>query len=347
MRSAIHDRTGGSIHKANSVRYGAQQHDSAGFVVAVAAARYGDGVGPRKCPTTGTRNHDVFEQVMAMNAAGNDRRDFIAYPTNRVVGTVGDAEQARAAVGALLQAGFDQRDIDVLHGEEDIHRLDPTGDQHGFLAQFQRRLIRTFELEEFKHLNHHLEDVRAGRFVIMVLVKRRGHRIVAADILHRYGAEFVGFYGRWAWEDLPATPHISPQDIPGLFARAWNGRQADALAALFDEDAEFVNVNGLCWHDRESIRRGHASGLDRIFNGSTLTVDDTRVKLLSPEIAVVHARMTRSGDGLQAGPGCTVVSFVVHRTGERWLCASAHITDVVPAGNTDVIGEASVLPSTS
>jgi hypothetical protein len=25
-----------------------------------------------------------------------------------------------------------------------------------------------------------------------------------------------------------------------------------------------------------------------------------------------------------------VVSFVVHRVGERWLCASAHNTDLVP-----------------
>ena len=99
---------------------------------------------------------------------------FIPYPTNRVVGTIADAAGAHAAIQALLQAGFDPQDIDILHGEADIHRLDPTGAAHGFLAQFQRTLIRSLgPVEEYKHLKHHLEDVRAGRFVIMVLAKER------------------------------------------------------------------------------------------------------------------------------------------------------------------------------
>src|SRR5688500_7635612 len=270
-----------------------------------------------------------------MNVVSTVRRNFIRYPLNRVVGTVGDAGKAGAAVEALLRAGFDRKDIDILHGEEDLHRLDPTGVEHGFLAQFQRTLSRTFELEEFRHLEHHVQDVRAGRYVIMVLTKRRALRNLASDILHQYGAEFVGFYGRWAWEELPATTQTSPEHIPTLFARAWNERDPDALASLFDEDAEFVNVSGTCWHDRESIRKAHAQGL-RSVDGSTLAASETKVKLLSPEVAVVHARMTRSGDGeaaagavAQSSPRATMGSFVVHRAGDRWLCASAHNTDVV------------------
>ncbi|HZB24594.1 MAG TPA: SgcJ/EcaC family oxidoreductase, partial [Vicinamibacterales bacterium] len=185
---------------------------------------------------------------------------------------------------------------------------------------------------------HHVDDVRAGRHVIMVLTKRREQRVVAADILHQHGAEFVGFYGRWAWEELPATAQTSPEHIPTLFARAWNERDPDALASLFDEDAEFVNVSGTCWHDRESIRKAHAQGLRSSVDNSTLAASETKVKLLSPEVAVVHARMTRSGDGdgtpgaaPQSGPRSTMVSFVVHRAGDRWLCASAHNTDVNPS----------------
>ena len=47
---------------------------------------------------------------------------FIAYPTNRVVGTIADPKHAQAAIEALLQVGFQQKDIDILHGEEDLHR---------------------------------------------------------------------------------------------------------------------------------------------------------------------------------------------------------------------------------
>ena len=62
--------------------------------------------------------------------------------------------------------------------------------------------------EEFKHLRHHVGDVRAGRFVIMVLAKEREKRDVAADILNSHGAEFVGFYGRWAWQSMESDRAI-------------------------------------------------------------------------------------------------------------------------------------------
>ena len=54
-------------------------------------------------------------------------RIFIPYPTNRVVGTIADAEHAEAAGEALVEAGFDWHSIDLLHGDEDLSRLDPTG----------------------------------------------------------------------------------------------------------------------------------------------------------------------------------------------------------------------------
>jgi len=133
--------------------------------------------------------------------------DFIPYPIHRVVGTIADAKESQAALDELLGAGFNRVDIDVLHGEDDLDRLDPTGAKHGVLAQIQRTVIRTAgPAEEFKHLTHHLEDVRAGRFVIMVLAREREKRHVAADILNAHGAEFVGFYGRWTWQSLEAGP---------------------------------------------------------------------------------------------------------------------------------------------
>jgi uncharacterized protein (TIGR02246 family) len=285
-------------------------------------------------------------------------QDFISYPTNRVVGTVADAKSAHAAIDALLQAGFERQDIDILHGDEDIHRLDPTGEEHGFLAQFQRTLLRIAgPAEEYQHLRHHVEDVRAGRFVIMVLTKDRDQRMRAGDVLNAHGAEFVGFYGRWSWEGLAAAPGSSRADagaaqavatraehIPSLFVEAWNRRDPDALAALFEEEAQFVNVTGLWWHDRTAIRTAHAYGLERIFNASKLSIDETRVQQLSSDVAVVHARMTLSGQtpiGTIARPGSrtSIFSFVAHRVGDEWLCAAAHNTDVVPHMETNIIDD--------
>jgi uncharacterized protein (TIGR02246 family) len=259
----------------------------------------------------------------------------------------------------LVEAGFDRQSIDVLHGDEDLSRLDPTGGEHGVLERLQRALIRTGgPAEEYQHLMHHLGDVRAGRFVLMVVAPERERRTVAADILNAHGAEFVGFYGRWAWQGLTASngPAAAdgateahgyasrPEDIPRLFAEAWNRRDPEALASLFDADAEFVNVTGLWWHDRASIRKAHAYGLERIFNASILTVDELRIKHLSDDVAIVHASMTLSGQTAiaairQPGSRQTIFSLVIHRVAGRWTCASAHTTDVVPNMETNVIDD--------
>jgi len=135
--------------------------------------------------------------------------DFIAYPTNRVVATVADATRARAAVDDLLQAGFARQDIDLFDCEADLHRPAPTGAEHRF-AQVQRTLTRTVS-DEYKHLRHYVENLRAGRCLIMVLAKKREKREAAADILSTHGAESIEFYGRWSWQELEGHP-MMPDD---------------------------------------------------------------------------------------------------------------------------------------
>lgn len=135
-----------------------------------------------------------------------------------------------------------------------------------------------------------------------------------------------------------------PARVPAAFAEAWNRRDPDALAALFEADAEFVNVVGLWWHDREAIRRAHAYGLARLFEGSTLRVGVVRVKWLADAVAVVHARMhlegqTPAGAVVRPQPRTTIFSFVVRRTAAGWRCAAAHNTDVVPGAETHVMDE--------
>jgi predicted SnoaL-like aldol condensation-catalyzing enzyme len=165
--------------------------------------------------------------------------DFIPYPSERVVGTIADAKNARAGIEALLREGFQQSDIDILRGEEGLHRLDPTGSEHGFLARFQRTLIRALgPTEEFKHLSRHVEDVRAGRFVIMVLAKERERRNLAADILNSHGAEFVGFYGRWAWQSLHAK-NVGPSQTSASDQQA-----ASANTSVVTADDHKATVTG-------------------------------------------------------------------------------------------------------
>jgi hypothetical protein len=97
------------------------------------------------------------------------------------------------------------------------------------------------------------------------------------------------------------------------------------------------------WHDRESIRKAHAYGLEHIFERcSTLHLVRVKVKRLSDDIAGVHARMRLPGQ-IPVGEVNTsqnrqnIFSFVVHRVPERWCCASAHNIDVVPHIETNIM----------
>src|SRR5699024_12559077 len=77
----------------------------------------------------------------------------------------------------------------------------------------------------------------------------------------------------------------TPLAVAEGFAAAWNDYDAEALAGLFVEDAEFVNVVGLWWHDREHIRQAHDYGFRKIFRNSHMKLGRTAVRDLGADVA--------------------------------------------------------------
>jgi uncharacterized protein (TIGR02246 family) len=135
-----------------------------------------------------------------------------------------------------------------------------------------------------------------------------------------------------------------PEEIPNTFIKAWNLKDANMLASIFDEDAEFINVTGLWWHDRNSIFKAHDYGLKVIFKDSELSLRKMKVKYLSDKIAVVNAQIHLEGqtdiEDKKAQARNTIFTFVVHQKEEgNWSCASAQNTDIVPGKETHFIDE--------
>ena len=132
----------------------------------------------------------------------------------------------------------------------------------------------------------------------------------------------------------------SPKSIVTGSQQAWNAHDAEALADLFVDDAQFVNVTGLWWSNRAQIRQAHQFGFDEIFGASHLTVGRTELRMLGDDHAVVHARVTITGqltpEGETAGDRRTIFTFVVtkHVADDEvsWRAVSAQNTDVVPGG---------------
>ncbi|WP_194774339.1 YybH family protein [Pararhodonellum marinum] len=145
----------------------------------------------------------------------------------------------------------------------------------------------------------------------------------------------------------------NPQEIPQLFVAAWNAKNAKSLAELFEENAEFINVTGLWWHDRASIQKAHQYGFEKIFKLSSLQLIRTKLTILNEDLAIVHARMKLEGQTStkevpKPGVRKNIFTFVVRKqkiTG-NWLVVASQNTDIIPNMETLVNDQAgSLIPT--
>lgn len=131
------------------------------------------------------------------------------------------------------------------------------------------------------------------------------------------------------------TTVTDPRQIPYHFMEAWNRYDPDGIANLFYQDADFVNVTGKWWDNKEDIWKAHDFGLRVIFQNSRLEVLKVKVKMLTENIAVVHARIRVTGQTekkvKESGERRTMFIFVARKEAGEWL--------VVSAQNTDITGE--------
>ncbi len=131
-----------------------------------------------------------------------------------------------------------------------------------------------------------------------------------------------------------------PGEVVDLWERAWNSADADSIAALFVDNADFVNVVGLWWHDRASIRDAHAFGFAKMFPDSQMTMATPRVRHLGADAAVVQCqwRMTGQVDpsGAPVGERRGIFTFVLERRAGSWIAVAAHNTDIRPGSQTHV-----------
>src|SRR6056297_1249717 len=132
-----------------------------------------------------------------------------------------------------------------------------------------------------------------------------------------------------------------PIDISTHFRDCWNMKDARKLASVFDDNAEFINVTGLWWHNRSDIEKAHDYGFKIIFPDSELNLLETRTKLISDSAAVVHVKMKLTGQSQKSKQKPqnrrTIFTFVLRKQKEGWTCASAHNTDVIPGTETNII----------
>ena len=117
---------------------------------------------------------------------------------------------------------------------------------------------------------------------------------------------------------------------------AWNTRDADALASLLAEDADFVTVlgpNG--WlKGRARFDSVHARMFPRLFSKSVWTMKEVNVRFLRPDIAIAHVLWTSTGDEVRhvkhGSPREGIFTWVVEKRNGQWLIVASQNTEVMP-----------------
>jgi uncharacterized protein (TIGR02246 family) len=118
-----------------------------------------------------------------------------------------------------------------------------------------------------------------------------------------------------------ASAQSGPEEtVSGLMA-AWNLKDAHAFASQFTEDATFVNVNGSLWIGKKDIEDRHAKA--GIFKSSHAEMKPDSVRLLRPDIALVHVSWTITGDPRDPQPRSYSMTMLVSKRDGRWLIIAA------------------------
>src|SRR5690625_6317456 len=130
------------------------------------------------------------------------------------------------------------------------------------------------------------------------------------------------------------TTMENPENVITKWQEGWNAADADALADLFADDAEFVNVVGLWWHDKTNIRAAHAFGFAKIFPESVIKMGSPRVRLVGTDAALVQSKWDLTGQVSPTGEPAPdrqgIFTFVLEKRDDGWITVSALKTDIVP-----------------
>jgi uncharacterized protein (TIGR02246 family) len=102
---------------------------------------------------------------------------------------------------------------------------------------------------------------------------------------------------------------------------AWNVNDTHAFASQFTEDGTFVNVTDRLQIGQKAIGgTGHHRSM---FTNSHVEIKPERVRLLRPDVALVHAHWILMGDSRDSQPRDYLMTLVVAKRGARWLIIAA------------------------
>src|SRR5439155_6750342 len=115
---------------------------------------------------------------------------------------------------------------------------------------------------------------------------------------------------------------------------AWNAYDSVSIAALFVEDANFIQIYGGQLDGRTAIEAAHRHIFDTIYKGSHATFTLRNTRFLRPDVAIVFARAhVKFREGNEAREIETRPTLIVVKEQDKWQIVAFQNTKIseVPA----------------
>jgi uncharacterized protein (TIGR02246 family) len=109
----------------------------------------------------------------------------------------------------------------------------------------------------------------------------------------------------------------------------WNAKSGAQFAKPFAADADYVVINGMYIKGQAAIAGGHQAIFDTIYRESTLSLSVKQVRMLRPDVAVVH--VTGSNKYAREGETHTteaILTLVMTKESGAWKIAAFQNTEV-------------------
>lgn len=132
------------------------------------------------------------------------------------------------------------------------------------------------------------------------------------------------------------------RDVETRWKNAWNSNDVPAMSRDFAPDVDAINLAGEWFKGRAPF----AQSLEELHSdkakGSVWQTEETTVKFLTPEIAVVHVLINSHGehnpDGSPRPARHAILTRVEVKRGGQWLIVASQATNIVPRASAHLLG---------
>lgn len=134
------------------------------------------------------------------------------------------------------------------------------------------------------------------------------------------------------------------RDVETRWEAAWNRHDVAAMAATYAPDSDAINLAGEWFKGRDAFEKSLEELHSGKTKGSVWQTEQSNIKFLTPEIAIVHVYVNSHGDrnpdGSPMAPRHVILTRVEVKRRGQWLIVASQATNIAPRATAEVPGGA-------